>query len=195
MVYLLMGILTTGAKSMESSKFFTTKLNGYVAVAGRASTIFHNAAGYGDARAALLFKGHWAVGLSASGLYYDKKLSALVADGTYHLNLMYGGLYVERQFKLGRNSQLSLSLMTGRGFAQYLYDKEYRPEKVWNEEIIDQTTFGVQELQLNVMQRLSGKWWLGIQAGLRHSAPVELIGTPERLLDNGSAGLSLKYEF
>ncbi|NLP10963.1 hypothetical protein GX408_11275, partial [bacterium] len=145
---LMMAALTTGAQAIASPELMSKKINGYASLAGRASTILNSRAGYGDARAALLFKGNWAVGLSASGLCYDKKLSTLVQDGTYHLNLAYSGVFVEKLFNVNGNFQISVSLMTGVGFAQYQYDKEYRREKVWKEEIIDQTTFGVQELSL-----------------------------------------------
>jgi len=192
---LMMAALATGAQAIESPGLLSKKINGYASLAGRASTILNCRAGYGDARAALLFKGNWAVGLSASGLYYDKKLSTLVQDGTYHLNLAYSGVFVEKLFNVGGNFQISVSLMTGLGFAQYQYDKEYRRDKVWNEEIIDQTTFGVQELSLNLMQRLTGKWWAGILASLRNSAPVELKATPDNLIRNSSVGFSLKRTF
>lgn len=192
---LVMAALATGAQAIESPGLMSKKINGYVGLAGRASTILNDRAGYGDVRAALQLKNNWAVGLSASGLVYDKKLSTLVQDGTYRLNLAYSGVFVEKLFSLSRNVQLSLSLMTGLGVAQYLYDKEYRREKVWKEEIIDQTTFGVQELNLNVMHRLTGPWWIGMVASLRHSAPVEMIATPENLIKNGGMGFSLKRVF
>jgi len=192
---LVTAALATGAQAIESPGWMAKKINGYASLAGRASTILNDRAGYGDVRAALQLKNNWAVGLSASGLYYDKKLSTLVQDGTYHLNLAYSGVFVEKLFNLGGNVQLSISLMTGLGVAQYQYDKEYRQEKVWKEQIIAQTTFGVQELNLTLMHRLTGPWWIGMVASLRQSAPVELVATPQNLLKNGGVGFSLKRTF
>ena len=168
-------------------------LEGYVGISGRASSVFSENAGYLDVSAGISLNENWVLGLTASGLIYDHQMNKLVDDGTYHIGLVYGGLFLERLIPLTRNLQASLSLMTGQGLVNYRYDNEYRDDKVWHEEIIDQTTFGVQELCMGIRYQLSGRFQVGLTTGYRNSSPIELIGTPANLIKNASAGLDLRY--
>ncbi|MBD3374673.1 hypothetical protein GF406_06525 [candidate division KSB1 bacterium] len=177
--------------------YFTTfrghKVGGYLGTAGRVSSVFSDNAGYADLKGALVFDGKWAIGFTGSGLYYDKSLNRLVSDGTYHLQVAFGGLFVERIFSVNDNFKVSASLMTGQGEALYQYDRDYRKEKVWSEEIIDKTTFGVQELGIEIQHRIKGNFWLGLTGGYRNTSPLELIDTPDDLLEKWNAGVSFKY--
>ncbi len=166
----------------------------YVATDVAATTVFGDAAGLFSMRGAVVFNSRWSVGLRATALWYDKALNQLSAEGTYHFNVGYAGIYVERAFPLGDAINLSLSIFTGTGVAEYLYDKEYRKDMLWTEEVIDRTTFAVFEPGVEISVRLSRSMWLGAHGSIRNTSPIELLGTPEGVLRKASGGLTLKYE-
>ncbi|MDZ7725912.1 MAG: hypothetical protein U5R06_24595 [candidate division KSB1 bacterium] len=145
LVLLIAAVFTAAAQPLEQYG-----LDGYIGISGRASSVFSENAGYLDVSAGINIHENWVLGLTASGLIYDHQMNKLVDDGTYHMGLVYGGLFLEHLIPLTRHLQASLSLMTGQGLVNYRYDNEYRDDKVWHEEIIDQTTFGVQELCLGI---------------------------------------------
>jgi hypothetical protein len=174
--------------------FHETKLGAYLGIGGRYSTsLDSDPAGFLDFRGAVVFNGSWAVGLTGSGLYYDKKLSRLVNDGTYHLHISYGAVFVEKIFSLNEDFKISLSIATGSGEAYYEYDKDYHKEKIWTEETIDKTTFAIFEPGIEIQHRISGNWWIGINGTYRNTSPLTLIGTDENLLRKFSGGLTFKW--
>ncbi len=171
-----------------------THLGAYLEVGGRYSTVMGSEpAGFMDIKGAVVFNGGWAVGLMGSGLYYDKRLSMLVNDGTYHLYVSYGALYAEKLFTLNDNLKISFSIATGQGEAYYQYDKDYQKEKVWSEEIIDKTTFYIFEPSLEIQHRVTGNWWIGLTGSYRNTSPLRIAGATENMLRKFSGGLTLKW--
>lgn len=170
-----------------------TKLGGYVSLGGRYSTLDSEDAGFLDFKAAVVFESGWAVGLAGSGLYYDKSLSRLVSDGTYHLEAAYGGVFVEKMFSFNKDFKFSLYIISGSGTAEYTYDKEYREDKTWTEETIDKTTFFIFEPGIEIQHRVAGNWWIGVNGSYRNTSPLELIDTDENLFRKFSAGITVKY--
>ncbi|HPI36612.1 MAG TPA: hypothetical protein PK397_01595 [Ignavibacteriaceae bacterium] len=168
-------------------------LNGYLALNGKYTSYESNGAGFLDFRAAIVFDNGWAVGFDASGLYYDKKLNALVKDGTYHVEAGYAGFYIEKIFSVTENLKVSISLLMASGLAKYRYDKEYREQKVWYQEIIDQTNFFVTEPTVEIQQRIAGNWWIGLNGSYRNTSPIKMIQTDENMLKKFNAGLTFKY--
>ncbi len=169
------------------------KINGYLGTAIRISSVFSQAAGFADVKAAAVVDGSWGIGLMGSGLYYDKKLSALTPDGTYHLYAGYGGLFVEKYFPLGDRVKLSVSIMSGVGEAYYQYDKQYRKGKLWYEETIDKATFYVLEPGMGIDFRVSNTIWLGVTGSYRSTSPLSMVGTDDNLLQKLNGGVSLKW--
>jgi len=165
----------------------------YVGTGVRYTTLFGETAGLVELRGALTFNRRWSVGLMGAALWYDKSLHELVDDGSYRLEMGYGGLYVERMFPLSSDLILSASVATGYGVAAYRYDKEYHAEKIWTEETIDQTTFAFFEPGLALQWNFSGSFWLGVAASYRNTSPVELLGTSEEVFRKFSGGVTLTY--
>lgn len=174
-------------------KLGDTKFGGYVAINTKVTDIKPDIAGIADFKAAITLKGGWAVGFSASGLYYDKKLSKIVNDGTYHLYTGYAGMFVDKRFELNKNMNLTMSIFTGRGEAYYRYDKDFRKDKVYYQEYIDKTEIFITEPSVELNYRVFGNFWLGINGSYRFSSPVEMIGTDEKYFSNFNAGLTFKY--
>ena len=74
-------------------------MGGTISIGGRYTTLDSRTAGFLDVRAGITLDSTWVVGLGFSALYFDRALSALVPDGTYHLNAGYQGIYIERYFR------------------------------------------------------------------------------------------------
>ncbi len=159
----------------------------------RYSTVNGDPAGFLDIKGALVFNGTWAFGVVGSSLYYDKALSALTSDGTYHLNVAYGAVFAERIFDVNNDCTISIALLLGQGEAYYRYDNEYREEKVWTEETIDRTTFAVIEPTVEIQHRIAENLWLGASAGYRSTSPLRLLGASDTMLQRFSGGLTLKW--
>jgi len=169
-------------------------ITAYVATDLSATTVFGDAAGLFSMRGAIVFNKRWGIGLRGTALWYDKTLDQLSTEGTYHFNVGYAGIYVERSFPIGTAVNLSLSIFTGTGVAEYLYDKEYRKDMLWTEEVIDRTTFAVFEPGIELSLRITGNLMLGAHGSIRNTSPIELLGTSENVLRKASGGLTLKYE-
>lgn len=170
-----------------------TEVGLYLGTAARYTKLFGEDAGLLEFRGALTFDRRWSVGLMGAGLWYDRSLHELVDDGSYRIEMAYGGLFVERMFNLSDDFILSVSVATGYGEVKYRYDKEYRMEKRWTEETIDQTTFAFFEPTVGVQFRLGGHWGLGLAGSYRNTSPVELLGTDKGVFRKFSGGVTLTY--
>jgi hypothetical protein len=190
-------LLSVSAFSQSDKNYIVafngTKIGAYIGTSGRYSTTLNSdPAGFLDFRGAVVIN-NWAIGLMGSGLYYDKNLSELVNDGTYHLNVSYTGIFVEKIFPLNDNFKFSVSIATGKGEAIYEYDKEFHKEKIWTEETIDKTTFAFFEPSIELQHRISGNWWIGITGSYRNTSPLYLLGTDENLLRKFTGGITFKW--
>lgn len=198
-ILLLMFLSTTLIFTQNEKDYFTTinktKIGGYIGLGARYSTVTNsNNVGFLDYKAALTFNGKWGIGLSGSGLLHNhRKLRTLVSDGTYQLYVSYGALFIERIFTLNNDFKFSISISTGKGETSYIYDKDYRKDKVWSEETIDKTDFYVFEPGLEVQHKIYGNWWIGLNLTYRNTSPIELINTDESFLRKSSAGINFKY--
>lgn len=174
-------------------KIGETEFGGYLGFTGKFTNVADDPAGFADIKAGLTFSDTWAAGLFVSGLYYDKKLDNLVNDGTYHLYLSYGGIFVEKYFPLNNNITLAVCIQSGGGEAYYQYDKDYRKEKRWSEEVIDRTTFHVLEPGIELLYHIGENYRLGISGSYRSGSPLELISTDNELIHNFNGGISFKW--
>jgi hypothetical protein len=169
------------------------KLGGYVGTSLKYTSFENKPAGFMDFKAAVTINSRWAVGVGVSGLYYDKSLSALVDDGTYHVYANYSSLFVERMIPLNDELILSLSITSGQGEVYYQYDRDFRGDKLWSEEIIDKTTFWVFEPGIELQYNVGGNFWLGMTGSYRSTSPIELLGASEDMLKQFNGGLTFKW--
>lgn len=197
MIALFISLTATGLFGQEEPNYLFQwgdyNIGVYASLGTRISELDNNAVGWLDARAAIVIDGAWAIGIQGSGLYHDKKLDDLVADGTYHLSSGYTGIFIERMFPLGDDIRFSLSITSGAGVARYQYDKEYQKAKVWKDEIIDEVTFAVFEPGFEFQYRVGGNWWIGVNGSIRNTSPLRMIGTADGLLRKASAGLTVRW--
>jgi hypothetical protein len=169
------------------------KMGGYVSTSMKYTTFDKKPAGFLDIKGAVTLNGKWAFGVSASGLYYDKKLTELVDDGTYHIYAGYASVFVERIFSINENFKASVSVTSGQGEIYYQYDHEFREDKVWKDEIIDKTTVYVFEPGIEIQHRIAGNFWIGLSGSYRNTSPVEIIGGPEDMLQKFNGGITFKW--
>jgi hypothetical protein len=175
-------------------KIGNTNIGGTIAVGGRYTTIDGSAAGILDVKAGVVLDNTWGVGFALSGTYLDRTLSALVPDGTYHLSAAYSGIYIERYFRCSNSLVFSVSLVMGRGVITYQYDKEYRTNKAWKDEVIDLTTFAVFEPGISIQYRVGSAFWLQAVASVRNTSPVQMLGTSESVMRKSSVGLAARWD-
>ena len=165
----------------------------YGSISGSYSTVFSDPVGYLGARGGVVINEKWGIGLAGYALNYDKALSTLVDDGTYRMQAGYTGLYVEYMMNLTQRSKLSLYILSGEGIVFYEYDKEFREDRNWYEEVIDQETFAVFEPGAEFQYRISQKWWIGAQVSYRTTSPIKLEGADENFLEQVNTGIFFKY--
>lgn len=181
---------------VEQKHLFTiddTPIGGYIGVNGRYSTVESNSAGFLDGKIVAVIDGDWGVGFSFSGLHYDRGLHKVVDDAPYRLNAAYAGIYVERIFDLSEDFKFTISITSGMGEAYYQYDKDYRKDKVWSEEIIDRVDFAVFEPAIEINYNIGGNYWIGVMGSFRNTSPLELIGVDDNLFQKFTGGVTFKY--
>jgi hypothetical protein len=171
----------------------THTLGLYGGISGSYSPVMDQSAGWLSARAGIVFDHRFGIGVTGSALSFDRTLSEVVEDGTYHLEAGYAGLFAEYLQPIGKNLKVVASLTSAMGTTQYRYDKEYREGRPWYEEIIDKAEFHLFEPGIEFQARLSRNWWIGANATYRFTSPVEMEGASNDLLQNYTAGISLKY--
>ncbi len=165
----------------------------YGGVSGSYSEVMNNPTTWLGAKVGVVIDKRWGIGLATNVLDYDRRLDALVSDGTYHLESAYTAMFVEHIIPIEKWGKIHLSWLSGRGNALYRYDKEYREDRPWYQEVIDKECFTVDELGAEFQVRIHNNWWLGSQVNYRFTSPIKLQGTDEDLLKNASYGLTVKY--
>lgn len=165
----------------------------YGGLSGTYSETLAKPSGWLSAKAGLVFNHKWAFGWAGSGLYFDRRLDQGVTDGTYHLEAGYAGLFAEYMQPLGKNLKISFSVLSGAGLAVYRYDKDFAENRPWYQEIIDQETFAVFEPGIDLMAKISSRWWLGLNGSYRNTSPVKLTGTDDMLFNKFNGGISIRY--
>lgn len=135
------------------------------------------------------------LGLKAEGLSYDRKLNELDKDKSYHLQAGHAGVFLDwHPFGIG-DYHFSLPIYMGTGEISYIYDRKYRKDMKWADEIIDKDLFAVWQLGAEFEARFYNHWSLTINCDYRASSPIKMLGAEEDILNNFNAGISFKYNF
>ncbi len=133
------------------------------------------------------------IGLKGEALHYDYKLNKLDAQKSYHLQSAHIGFFADwHPFGTG-DIHFSIPLYFGQGEISYIYDKEYRKELLWKDEIIDKTNYHIWQLGIELEAKISAKFSLAVNISYLSSSPIEMLGTDENILNQFQGGLSLKY--
>jgi hypothetical protein len=171
----------------------THEIGLYGGISGNYTEVFGNSASWLGARIGVVFNQRWTVGLEGQALNYDRELSELSNEGTYRLEAGYSGMYVEYLQPLGKRFKLSLNVLTGRGVAQYRYQKEFAAELEWYEEFVDRDHFAVFQPGARFYANIGGKWWAALEASYTTTSPLQIKGAKENFLEGANVGLSVNY--
>jgi hypothetical protein len=145
------------------------------------------------AKAVLVFDNRFGIGLAGKAVSYDHETYLPEDNRPVRLEAGYTGIILEYIQPLGNRVKLSFSLLSGSGLVQYRYHKDLSEELTWTEEIPDRTTYSVLEPGLEFQTRLSGKWWIGLQATYRFTSPVKMLEVNTNILETYTAGISIHY--
>ncbi|MBC7891776.1 MAG: hypothetical protein H7Y12_06145 [Sphingobacteriaceae bacterium] len=105
-----------------------------------------------------------------------------------------GGAWAQQYMRpIGKNMKISFSILSGAGLAMYKYDKDFAENRPWYQEIIDQETFAVFEPGIDLMAKVSKRWWIGLNGSYRNTSPVKLTGTDDLLFNKFNGGISIRY--
>lgn len=200
-VFILLAALgATAQESAPQNYLFTLKgknrtheVGMYGSLSGMYSNTMSEPSGWLGGKAGVVFNHKWAFGWAGNALYFDHKLDEIVTDGTYHLQAGYAGLFAEYMMPLGNKVKLNFSIISGRGVAFFQYDKDFAENRPWYEEKIDQETFAIFEPGIELMTKISRRWWIGMNGSYRNTSPVKLTETNELLFNKFNGGLSLRY--
>ena len=132
-------------------------------------------------------------GLAGYGLYNENLTYTDGQGRQYRLEAATAGVFIEPRWNVSRRISLGVSLYMGQGLAQYRYDKAYRADMLWTEEIIDQVTFVVFEPGLGAEFRLASKWAVGAGVTYRNTSPLNLWNTGDKVFQVLSAQVSVKF--
>jgi hypothetical protein len=165
----------------------------YGGLSGSYTEVMGKTAGWAGARLGVVFDKRFTVGLAGYGLCFDHTLNSLVNDGTYRLESGYAGAYFEYMLPVGNRVRFGFSLLLGEGLAKFTYDKEFRDDKPWYQQTIDQHYYAVTEPGVEVLFRIAPKWWLGLNGSYRLTSPVELRQTSDDLFNKFNAGVSVRF--
>ena len=173
----------------------TYEIGLYGTITMQYAEVFNQPAGYLGGEFAAIINHKWAVGWKGNALYYDRRLNELAENGTYHLEAGYAGIFGEYFWHVGKKLRVGMSLFSGTGLAQYRYDYEYREDKLWHEEIIDQKTFATLEAGLELSMPLANNWRVSLNDSCRTSSPVYLYDTDPYFIQGLNAGIGFKWGF
>lgn len=171
----------------------TNEIGLWAGLSGSYSEIMGKSAGYAGVKLGATLNHRWGIGVAAHGLLYDYRLSEVVTDGTYHLEGGYSGLMIEYYIPVGQRFKINLSVLSGQGIVKYKYDKDFAEERPWYQETIDEETFAVFEPGIEIIARLSRKWWVGAHATYRNTSPIKLMGNDEDFMNNFNTGITFRY--
>ena len=126
-------------------------------------------------------------------LHYDYKLNKIDPDKSYHLQSGHIGILLDWHLFRTKDFQFSIPLFMGQGEISYIYDKEYRKDLLWTEEIIDKTVYHVWQLGIEAEYRCYNNFSVALDANYMGSSPIEMLETNEDILQQFQAGLTIKY--
>mgnify|MGYP006279875833 CR=1 FL=1 len=165
----------------------------YAGLYGSYAEICHEPSYWLGYRAGLVINSNWGFGLAGYAMNFDRKLTGLVTEGTYHLLGGYQGMYAEFIQPIGNRARVNFSLLYGRGIVYYQYDRDFREVHGLENGIIDKDHYMVLEPGIELQFRLAGKCWFGLHSSLRTTSPVKLIGVDSDFMEEFTTGISIKY--
>ena len=113
---------------------------------------------------------------------------------TYQSETAWAGLGLRPFLSLGERVEIGLPLRSSNGVVQFRYERPYRDELPWDDEILDRETMVVYTGGVDAVFDVSDRWSLTAEAGGRVSSPVRVaLDFDRHALNSWYAGLGATY--
>lgn len=116
------------------------------------------------------------------------------AGRPYQSETAWSGIGIRPFITLGERVEIGFPIETATGVMQFRYERPYRDEVAWTEEIIDRETIAVNSIGIDLDVRLSDHWAVRAEAGGRVSSPIRTVtDVDEDALNSWYAGIGAVY--
>ena len=115
----------------------------------------------------------------------------MTPEKTYQAESGYAVFYLRPHFALGNRFDIGFLLQSGSGTLLYRYEEKYRKDLVWTDEVLDQVTYGVSSIGMDIRFALCEKHSITLSGSWRGTSPLKTPYADSDAL-NGFTG-ELKY--
>jgi hypothetical protein len=106
----------------------------------------------------------------------------------------WSGIGIRPFMPLGHRVEVGLPIRSANGIVQFRYERPYRDDLRWTEEIIDRETVVVNSIGIDVSVAVSPNWIVRAEAGGRVSSPIRTVVSFDKGALNGwYAGVGAVY--
>jgi len=114
----------------------------------------------------------------------------------YQSETAWTGLGLRPFISVGDRVEIGLPYRSSTGVIQFRYERPYRDEVDWTEEILDRENVVVNSLGVDVRVAVTERWGVVAEAGGRVSSPVRtVLPVDEEALNGWYAGIGAAYHF
>lgn len=104
------------------------------------------------------------------------------------------GLGLRPFVTLGERVEIGIPIRSAHGIVQLRYERPYRDDLRWTDEIIDREEIVVNSAGIDIRVAFNSSWSLTVEAGGRVSSPIRMVTAVDRTALNGwYAGIGTVY--
>lgn len=134
--------------------------------------------------------------LSATAIHSMERAYQDAEGRPYQSETGWTGIGIRPFVALGERVEIGLPIRTANGIIQFRYERPYRDEVDWTEEILDRETVVVNSAGLDLTVALSERWSITAEVGGRVSSPVRATvpdAVDQQALNGWYAGIGTAY--
>lgn len=132
--------------------------------------------------------------LSATAIHPLERSYEDASGRSYQSETGWSGIGIRPFIALGERVELGFPLRTAGGVVQFRYERPYRDEVDWTEEILDRETVAVNSVGIDLAVAVAERWSIVAEAGGRVGSPVRaVVPVDEAALASWYAGLGASY--
>lgn len=106
----------------------------------------------------------------------------------------WSGIGLRPFIALGNRVEVGLPIRSANGIVQFRYERPYRDDLRWTEEVIDRETVVVNSIGIDLSVEIAQDWSIRAEAGGRVSSPIRTIVSFDKGALNGwYAGIGAVY--
>lgn len=134
--------------------------------------------------------------LSATAIHPLERSYRDAEGRPYQSETGWTGIGIRPFVTIGERLELGVPIRTANGVMQFRYERPYRDEVDWTQEILDRETLAVNSIGVDLSLAVSERWSITAEAGGRVSSPVRAT-VPEQVdrqaLNSWYAGIGTAY--